>query len=352
MSNPSTPVVTDIERDPAYLAAAEWFLRLQDPEVTIDDTLAWQGWINESPANAQAFARLEEMSQVLRNVPTQLRVSARELERDHYDGSIPLKDWSAPRRTLRLTWVSMGVAAVLAGIAFVLLTLFWQRPVSSTFTTTIGENRNITLSDGSTIALGGDTRIEVALSAAARVIELFKGEALFTVAKDPLRPFKVRVGDATIVAIGTAFDVQRDSDRAIVAVTEGRVLVEPVAHFLPVSVLQGFRPKLRTVHLDAGQQTVAGSAGIEDPTAVEDTAAATAWQTGRLAFRLQPLRYVLEDVNRYAPKPIVLEGAGLGSLVITGTVERDNISGWISSLERVFDLEAVEESDRIVIRAR
>jgi transmembrane sensor len=351
MSNPSTPIVTDIERDPIYLAAAEWFLRLQDTEVTIEDTLAWQAWINESPRNAQAFARLEEMSQVLRSVPTRVRVSARELERDRYDGTIPLKEWSEPRSALRRPWVTLGVAAVLAGIAFALLTLFWQRPASSIFTTTIGENRTITLADGSTVALGGDTRIEVVLSA-VRAIELFRGEALFTVAKDPTRPFKVRVGDATIVALGTTFDVQRDSDRAIVAVTEGRVLVEPVAHFLPVSVLQGFRPKLRAVHLDAGQQTVAGSAGIEDPTEVEDAAAATAWQTGRLAFRLQPLRYVLEDVNRYARKPIVLEGPGLGSLVITGTVERDNISGWVSSLERVFDLEATEEADRIVIRAR
>lgn len=351
MSNPSTAVVTDIERDPAYLAAAEWFLRLQGMDVTLDDTLAWQAWLNESPRNAQAFARLEETAQVLRGVPTQLPVSAWELERDRYDGSIPLKEWNEPRSAPRRPWLGLGVTAVMAGVALVLLT-FWQRPPSSIFTTTIGENRNITLADGSTVALGGDTRIEVALSAGMRAIELLEGEALFRVAKDPLRPFKVRVGDATIVALGTAFDVQRDSDRAIVAVTEGRVLVEPIAHFLPVSVLQGFRPKLRAVRLDAGQQTVAGRAGIEDPTEVEDAAAATAWQTGRLAFRLQPLRYVLEDVNRYARKPIVLDGPGLGSLVITGTVERDNIPGWVSSLERAFDLAASEESDRIVIRAR
>lgn len=351
MSNP-TPVPSDIERDPTYLAAAEWYLRLQGTEVTIEDTLAWQAWLSESPANAKAFGRLEEMSQILRAVPARLRLSARELDRDRYDGSMPLKEWKQPRTAVRPPWVSLGVAALLAGIVFALLILFWQKPIATTVTTAVGENRDITLADGSTVALGGDTRIEVSLSAEVRAIELFKGEALFTVARDPLRPFKVRVGDATIVALGTAFDVQRDSDRAIVAVTEGRVLVEPVAHFLPVAVLEGFRPKLRAVHVDAGQQTVAGSAGIEEPTEVEDAAAATAWQTGRLAFRLQPLRYVLEDVNRYAPKPIVLEGSGLGALVITGTVERDNISGWISSLERVFDLEATEEADRIVIRAR
>jgi ferric-dicitrate binding protein FerR (iron transport regulator) len=57
-------------------------------------------------------------------------------------------------------------------------------------------------------------------------------------------------------------------------------------------------------------------------------------------------------VNRYAAKPIVLEGESLGALEITGTVERENISGWVGSLERAFDLQAIEEDDRIVIRAR
>jgi ferric-dicitrate binding protein FerR (iron transport regulator) len=61
---------------------------------------------------------------------------------------------------------------------------------------------------------------------------------------------------------------------------------------------------------------------------------------------------VLEDVNRYAPKPIVLQGDALGALVITGTVERANIAGWVGSLERAFDLQATEEADRIVIRPR
>src|SRR3569833_1378121 len=204
MSNPSTSVVTDIERDPAYLAAAEWFLRLQDTEVTLDDTLAWQAWLTESPRNAEAFARLEEMSQVLRSIPTQLRISARDLERDSYDGSIPLKEWRQPRTVLRRPWVvALGIAAVLAGIAFVLMTSMWRRPASTIVTTSVGENRNITLADGLFVALGWDTRIEVDLSRGVRAVELFKGEALFTVATDPLRPFRVRVADATIVALGT-----------------------------------------------------------------------------------------------------------------------------------------------------
>jgi transmembrane sensor len=338
-----------MEDDPIHLAATEWLLRLQESDLSLEDTLAWQGWLNADPRHAHAFARMEEVSQVLRSVPVPSAVSERLLAHDSYDGSVPLGDWQ-PRRRLSKPWLTLALAAVFVGVACAVV--FWKTTQPDPYNTAVGENRTITLSDGSTVALGGDTAIDVSVSGSLRAIELKKGEALFTVAKDPTRPFKVRVGDAVIVAVGTAFDVQRDSDRAIVSVTEGRVLVEPTAHFLPVAVLQEFSPKLRSVRLDAGEQTMTGSAGIEEPSRVEDPAAATSWQTGRLAFRLEPLRYVIEDVNRYAPKPIVLEGEGLGSLTITGTVERDNITGWINSLQRVFEVEATEEADRIVIRPR
>jgi transmembrane sensor len=348
MTNPATQFSTDIDRDPTHLAAADWLVRLQSTDVTIEDTLAWQAWLNENPTNARAFARIEEISQALSDVPAPSTVSARQFALDRYDASVPIKDWNQPHARQR-PWTAITLAA-----SFAIITLtfaFWKTPPKANiFATAIGENRNITLSDGSSIALGADTQIKVALSETERDIELTKGEALFMVAKDANRPFKVQAGDATIVAVGTAFNVERDSDRAVVSVTEGRVTVEPVAHFLPVSVLHEFKPKLRSVHLDAGQQTTAGSAGIEEPTRMEDPAAG--WQIGHLAFHLQPLRYVIEDVNRYAHKPIVLENEQMGTLVITGTVERENITGWVKSLERAFDLQATEDADQITLRAR
>ena len=346
MTDQDMPLI-DIDRDPTHLAAADWLVRLQSTDVTVEDTLAWQAWLNENPTNAQAFARIEEISQVLRDVPAPSAVSALQFARDRYDASVPIKDWSQPQARRRWT-----VIAVAASFAIVTLTFpFWKTPpAANTFSTAIGEHRNVALSDGSTIALGADTHITVALSEKERDVELTKGEALFMVAKDATRPFKVHAGDATIVAVGTSFNVERDSDRAVVSVTEGRVVVEPVSHFLPVSVLHEFKPKLRSVHLDAGQQTTAGSAGIEEPSKMENTA--TDWQVGHLAFHLQPLRYVLEDVNRYAQKPIVLASDNVGALVITGTVERENIPGWVKSLERAFDLQATEEADQITLRAR
>ena len=338
----------DIEHDPVHQAAADWLLRLQSKDLSMEETLQWQAWLGETPENSHAFFRLEEVALLLRAMPAISMPTAEDLARDRYDASVPLREWH-PRRS-RWPWITAALAALVAGVAFTLL--FGRDPAPDVFSTAVGETLRVTLSEGSTIALGGDTRVEVDLSQTARNLELEKGEALFTVAKDTRRPFRVRVGNATIVAVGTVFNVQRNSDRAVVSVTEGRVLVEPTVHLMPVAVLQSLEPQLRTIRLDAGQQTITGSAGIQEPTRVEDPAAAVSWQTGRLAFRLQPLRYVLEDVNRYATKPIVLESDSLGALQITGTVERDNIAGWIGSLERAFDLRATEEADRIVIRPR
>jgi transmembrane sensor len=348
MAEPRMPFSHEIENDPVHLAAAEWFVRLQSTEVSLEETLAWQAWLHDNPANAQAFARIEEISHALRDVPAPAAAPAAVLARDRYDASIPIAEWK-PRRAQRWPWAALGVAASFLLVALVFA--FWKTPAeTNAFETEIGENRSVTLADGSIIALGGDTRIEVAMSDHVRAIELTRGEALFKVAKDSARPFKVRAGDATIVAVGTEFNVERDSDRAVVSVTEGRVVVNPVSGLLPVSLLQEFKPKLRSVRVSAGQQTTAGSAGIEEPTKMEDPA--TGWQIGHLAFHLQPLRYVLEDVNRYAHKPIVLETESMGALIITGTVERENIGGWVKSLEHAFDLQATEEADQIVLRAR
>jgi transmembrane sensor len=348
MTEPRMPFSHEIENDPRHLAAADWFVRLQSTEISLEETLAWQAWIHENPANAEAFARIEEISQALSAVPAPAAVPARVLAQDRYDASVPIGQWK-PQRARRWPRAALGIAASFAIGALTLA--LWKSPAEiAIYETAVGENSSVALVDGSVIALGGDTRIEVKLSENLRAVELTKGEALFRVAKDSARPFKVRAGDASIIAVGTEFNVERDSDRAVVSVTEGRVVVKPVDGLLPVALLKEFKPKLRSVHLNAGQKTTAGSAGIEEPTKMEDPA--TGWQIGHLAFRLQPLRYVLEDVNRYAHKPIVLESESMGALVITGTVERENIGGWVKSLEHAFDLQATEEAGQIILRAR
>lgn len=261
---------------------------------------------------------------------------------------MPLSDWRAPSRP-RLGF-AIAASLVIASIAVAWMML--QQKADDVLRTAVGENRTVTLTDGSTVVLGGDTEVEIALDENLRRLKLTHGEAFFTVAEDPSRPFTVRAGAATVTAVGTEFNVRRGTDRTVIAVIEGRVIVERAALPAPLSLLRGSKPASSAVSVIAGEQTLVNPAGIEAPAPSTNPAAATAWQSGRLAFDQESLRHVLEDVNRYAPKPVVAEDEAIGNLRITATVVGGNVEGLISSMEKAFGLRAVEEPDRIVLRPR
>lgn len=342
----------EADRDPVHAAAAEWFALLRDPEVSLENMLAWQTWMSDA-RNAQAFARIEEVSSVLGEIQEDLPRPPR-ARWDSYDASVPIRDWQPPSRAPRMFAIAASTAAVAIGAALWGATRddlpgFW--PATESYATAIGENRQLTLADGSVVTLGGNSRIGIRMETDARYIELTRGEAFFKVAKDASRPFTVHAGRATVAAVGTEFNVRRGAQDVTVDVVEGRVIVEPASSIVPIALLRQIRPQLAPVMVSAGEETAVRDTVVEAARPIEDIAATTSWQSGQLAFRMQPLREVIEDVNRYAAKPIVLADPAIGELKVTGTVAGSNVSGWAASLEAALNIIAVEEPDRIVLRA-
>jgi transmembrane sensor len=221
----------------------------------------------------------------------------------------------------------------------------------SNFETAVGQNAVLRLPDGSRVQLGGHTRLSVVMKPHLRQIDLLSGEACFQVAKDHTRPFLVRAGTATVTAVGTEFNIRRSDDRIVVSVLEGRVLVQPLAPVVPIAWIPLSKAVGTPAPVSAGQRTTVDRRGTESTEAVGDASSAVAWQEGHLAFEAEPLRYVVQDVNRYAEKPIVIADSRTGDLRVTGTVTEANIIGWVNSLQAAFGLHADIQSDRIVLRA-
>lgn len=348
------------ERDAIHLAAADWLARLREPDISSDELLNWQKWMADDARHARSFARMQEVSQLLHTLPRPSRFHSSNDSEDNYDGSIPLSEWRAmhtakqPKAAWRRRFVipvAIAASIFLVVAAALVVQQFRSHPNPQVVQTPIGQNRSIELPDGSNVTLGADTKLTVAMNATSRQIHLLHGEAFFKVAKDPSRPFKVHAGDATVLAVGTEFNVNRAQNQVVVSVIEGRVIVEPQTGIVPIALLRRFKSNFAAVKLDAGQQTKASGAGVQVATPLLDTAIATSWQSGRLAFRLKPLREVLEDVNRYATKPIVAEDEEIALLRVTGTVMSDNVRPWVNSLQNALGIEAVEESERIVLKS-
>ena len=346
-----------LERDPIEFAAAEWMVRLKESSVSVEEVAEWQAWMRSDERHAEAFRRLERLWDTFEAVPLP---PPQTFSDDDYAGEVPVGEWLSSRRGLersgaRRAWLYRA-AACLALIALTLVLISEERGAKrepelarQMIETAVGENRSISLADGSTVKLGGHSRLSFSLQAKQREILLEEGEAFFAVAKDPSRPFRVHAGNATVTAVGTEFDVHRSDDKVTVSVLEGKVMVQPMAPLVPVPWLAAVKPVGSAAPLSAGERASVNRNGIESTPQTVNAQATLDWQNGRLAFEGESLRYVVEDVNRYTPKPIVIADRGTASLKITGTILSSNVLGWVQSLKSAFGINADIESDRIVL---
>ena len=352
------------EYDAIAFAAAEWIVRLQQTGLSLDEVSEWQRWMRSDERHAEVFKRLEKLWGKFDAIEVPPHPSSRALSSDAYDASVPVGEWLRSAETAgkasdaHRRYPTRSFAAACAMLACVVVTAgaLYRGGMRQTelarqmIETAVGENRSLTLADGSSVALGGHTRLSFSLRANVREIILEDGEAFFAVAKDPSRPFQVHAGNATVTAVGTEFDVHRSDDRVTVAVLEGRVMVQPMAPLMPVSWLPASRPVGQAAALAAGERTTVNRNGVESTSELTNAQSAIEWQDGQLAFEGESLRYVVQDVNRYSSKPIVIADEKTAALRITGTISHSNVLGWVRSLQPAFGVRAEIEPNRIVLR--
>ena len=134
--------------------------------------------------------------------------------------------------------IGLSLAAGLAGILVAGTAYFGYYenavPQVADFDTTVGELKSVTLSDGSTVQLNTNSRVEVRFSSAERRVHLTRGEAYFSVAHNPRRPFSVYAANGIVTAVGTAFTVRlREQDAVEVTVEKGRVALSTLSEAGP-----------------------------------------------------------------------------------------------------------------------
>ncbi|MFN4099458.1 MAG: hypothetical protein ACK4GT_06745 [Pararhodobacter sp.] len=74
------------------------------------------------------------------------------------------------------------------------------------------------------------------------------------------------------------------------------------------------------------------------------------WQEQRFYFENASLEDLVADLNRFARKPIALEGEGLKDLNISASFSMDQSRDMLAGLAEAVSLELVDEADRVVLR--
>lgn len=232
--------------------------------------------------------------------------------------------------------------------------------LTAAFGTAIGEQRRVDLPDGSILHLNTDSQIQVRFQAGRRDVELLRGEALFSVAKDPGRVFTVKVGDSEFRAVGTAFNLRMDPARGVqLTVTEGRVRVVVPATTMPAdttaSAGAGLPAKAAPTEItvDAGKAvTVAATAQTVEPLRAAELEAATAWTRGMILFEAEPLGRAIQEISRYSALRFIIEDRSINDIPVSGYFRTGDIDGLIGTLEGNFPVTVQREGDAVRLRAR
>lgn len=279
---PNPPIEADVVDE-----AARWVSEAEGRDLLPEEQRQLDEWLAASESHARAFSEMQDVWQHLGALPESksLRASLpqprqRRFARLRIRTAFRDQVQRSPRR-----WASTAVAACL-GLVIVGSVQDWPTRLRADALTETGETRLVSLSDGSRIQLGTNSAVAYDLSDKKRSITLLKGEAVFTVAPDPARPFEVAAAGGTTTALGTQFLVRQDGDQARVVVTEHKVRVAMAA------------PDDLIPSLSEGQAVRYGPEGFGQVTDV-NALDAIAWTDGALVFKDTPLQDVVSEIGRY-----------------------------------------------------
>lgn len=345
----------------AMAGAAEWWLLNRQRNASERARDHFLAWLRKSPVHVHAYLSIaasdKSLAEVARDWPetTQQLVAGAAAE-EEADGA-PIRSTSTvkilrtPDHTMASRWRFVFAAATSLAVATFLLGGWLLRDsglIGRAYETAHAEQGSWLLPDGSVLHLDSDSRAVLHFSGTERVMALERGQAMFQVAKDPQRRFRVDAGDAQIFALGTEFDVDRNATDIRVIVLEGQVAVVR-GHLQPPNA-----PTLPLAHatsLKAGEQLEIDSSHVGAPTPA-DVHHSGAWLQREIVFDNLSLAQVIADFNRYAQKPIEIEDESLKRIPISGVFGAYDVESFVAFLRGLDGVQVVEGPSHIRLYGR
>jgi transmembrane sensor len=328
------------------LEALRWVMSMESGPLAPEEQRRFDAWIAESSRHKGALIRAQAASLRLDRLGAFAggRSVLGSLPSSHAKRRWPIPRWPIPR------WlVTAAVAASVAGIVGLGAWLSRERMQEASggiqYVSNRGELKEVKLADGSAMTLNTQTQVRVQYTRERRDIHLIQGEALFTVAHDPRRPFTVEAGKWTAVAVGTAFSVHRlDAATTDITVTEGVVEMRRADR----SGTDGW-PRLTR-----NQEAI-----LDDDSTVKvlqasdsDIGKQLAWRNHLVVFTGESLSQALVEMNRYSPRRIVVEDPELAGRQIVGVFSTLDTPAFVSGMEATLGVQAVANDQTIVLRQK
>ena len=342
-------------------AQASWYVaRLYSGEMTQTEEDDLFSWLKADHSHRRAYDEILALWDAAGELRADLELSV-----GGSDRALRAITWRK-----RAGWIAAAAAIVLVVAAPVFLKGLFDRSAGeqalASYQTAIGEQRIVSLADGSRLMLNTGSRVLVDYTANERRIILDFGEVFFEIEKDPQRPLAVVARGRMITVLGTKFSVLLAGNDMRVAVVEGVIAVSREESRFPLaagqakpaagesgtgtpSILEGLLGP-DDVIVRAGTMATF-SEGIEQVSeeATEAIERVQNWRSGLVRFEGEPLYQVVEELNRYSRTKILIEDNAIVNLPISGIFKLERVDLILHALEDVIPVTVIPYADRYVL---
>ncbi|MCC4264477.1 FecR domain-containing protein [Oceanimonas baumannii] len=297
----------DAELKAAICNAARWHVRLQCSDVTPEEHEQWQRWLAQHTLHRQAWQQMQQLQSELSGIP----------------GNIASPVLQGTELTRREWLRRLGLVAIAVPAGGLLWQLGTRLHPPAHYVTATGEQRRLTLADGTGLVLNTATRADVYYTAQQRLITLYEGEIWLQTTPDPQqppRPLWVNTPQGSVEPLGTRFTVRAEQDHTRVQVLQQQVRVRPAS-------------STESQILSQGQQVHFSRHGIAP--VLNITSTADAWLGGSMAVVNMPLHTLLAELSRYR-RGLLSCSRDIAHLEISGAFQVHNTDQALLAITRSF----------------
>ncbi len=301
----------------------------------------WENWVNENPDKKIEVEQARKIILISAHKPQGLSNEEINTEVDKLFQRI---EKSRPKLFIQRPFIQWAAAAVmLLGVAsiFYFLIPFQNEPAFLTESTQNGEQKVITLEDGTKVTLNVSSQLSYPkkFGKNKRDVKL-DGEAFFEVVKDEKRPFTVNAGVLDVQVLGTTFNVSNynEDEQVDVELLTGAVMVK-----LSDTDTNGIIP-LRIQEKFSFQKTP-GNWSIDKIASEKQVD----WQNGTLYFSSTPLDRIFREMERWFDTEIDIRNKTLLPMRFTGTFEDPTLDSVLEGIGFILDFNYSINDDKVII---
>lgn len=291
--------------------AARWYMRLNDSDHDTAQQQRFEQWRKQHPDHERAWQLAQRVSQQWQGIP----------------GGVGLPTLDRADQLTRRSGLKALILLMTAGPAALLT---WrQSSWSADERTAVGEQRQLTLPDGTQLNLNTQSAVDIVFDATQRLIRLRAGEILVTTGQDSLkRPFLVQTDQGNVRPIGTRFNVRLEEEASRVSVLAGAVDIQPNRGTTEVRLNAGQNVRFDSRHVLAATTL---------PSGVAD------WPEGVLRVERMRLSDFAQELNRYRPGWVRCDSQ-VGDLLISGAFQLRNTDLILSAVSQALPVEVLYRS--------